>query len=65
MGEEGAMSLTDRDKEVARYVLAFQRAEADGRRPPAPAGGLLTAEELRELRVLIRRSIARSENLER
>jgi len=65
MGEDGAMSLTDRDKEVARYVLAFQRAEADGRRAPAPARGQLTAEELRELRVIIRRSIARSENLER
>ena len=55
------MSLTDRDKEITRYVLAFQRAEADGRRAPAPPGGLLTPEELRELRVIIRRSTARAE----
>jgi hypothetical protein len=65
MDESPAVSLTDRDKEVARYVLAFQRAERDGRRAPAPATGLLTAEELRELRVMIRRSSARAERLER
>ena len=59
------MSLTDRDMEVARYVLAFQRAEGDGRRAPAPIAGLLTAEELRELRVIIRRSTARDERLGR
>ncbi len=59
------MSLTDRDMEVARYVLAFQRAEADGRRAPAPIAGLLTAEELRELRVMIRRSTARDDRLAR
>jgi hypothetical protein len=65
MGESPAMSLTDRDREVARYVLAVLRAERDGRRAPAPTGGLLTAEELRELRVMIRRSNARAERLER
>ncbi len=59
------MSLSDRDKEVARYMLAFQRAESDGGRAPAPAAALLTAEELRELRVIIRRSNARAERLER
>ena len=59
------MSLTNRDMEVARYVLAFQRAESDGRRAPARAAGLLTAEELRELRMIIRRSNARAEKLER
>lgn len=58
------MSLTDRETEVARYVLAFQRAERDGRRPPAPKAGLLTDEELRELRVIIRRAGARAERLE-
>ena len=30
------MSLTDREIEVARYVLAIQTAERDGRRAPAP-----------------------------
>jgi hypothetical protein len=59
------MSLTDRDAEIARYVLAFQRAARDGRRAPAPKAGLLTDEELRELRVLIRRSTARAERLDR
>ena len=59
------MSLTDREKEVARYVLAFQRAEDEGRRVPAPAAGLLSAEELRELRVMVRRSNARAERLGR
>lgn len=58
------MTLTDREIEVARYVLAVQRAERDGRRPPAPKAGLLTAEELRELRVIIRRSNARAERLD-
>ena len=59
------MSLTDRDKQVARYVLAFLRAEDEGRRVPAHTPGLLTAEELRELRVIIRRSNARDERLGR
>ncbi len=59
------MTLTDREVEVARYVLSFQRAEGDGRRAPAPTAGLLTAEELRELRVMIRRSSARAERLGR
>ena len=63
MGEDRAMSLTDREIEVARYVLAVQRAELDGRRAPAPKAGLLTAEELRELRVIIRRANARAERL--
>ena len=57
------MSLTDREIEVARYVLAIQRAERDGRRPPAPTAGVLTPEELRDLRVMIRRSKARAERL--
>ena len=57
------MSLTDRETEVVRYVLAIQRAESDERRVPAPAAGLLSAEELRELRVMVRRSNARAERL--
>lgn len=57
------MSITDREKEVARYVLAVQRAEAEGRRMPAHAPGLLSAEELRDLRVMVRRSNARAERL--
>ena len=59
------MSLTDRDLEVARYVLAIQRAERDERRAPAPKAGVLTREELRDLRVMIRRSNDRAERLER
>ena len=60
-----AGSLTDREIEVARYVLACQRAERDGHRASAPKAGLLTAEELRELRGISRRSSARAERLER
>jgi hypothetical protein len=59
------MSLTDREKEVARYVLAFQRAEDEGRRVPAHAPGLLSTEDLRDLRVMARRSNARAERLGR
>jgi hypothetical protein len=52
-----------REIEVARYVLAIQRAERDGHRAPAPKAGLLTPEELRDLRVIIRRSNARAERV--
>ena len=59
------MSLTDRDAEVARYVLAIQRAESDGRWVPTPPAGLLSADECRELRIIVRRSNARADRLGR
>ena len=58
------MSLTDREIEVARYVLSIQRADRDERRAPTPTAGVLTPEELRDLRVMIRRSNARAERLQ-